>query len=142
MQNNKKVIVRVNDRGPFRHERVIDLSFAAAYKLGYVENGSATVEVEMVTAPPVSTNAASPQWASARKSVYLQLGAFSTEEKAHKLRLKVQENIEVPIPPVHVVLTGKLHRVTLGPYASDADAEIDSARLEQTLDMRSIKLVR
>jgi rare lipoprotein A len=42
------VVVRVNDRGPFLHDRVIDLSYAAAWKLGYIGSGSAQVEVESV----------------------------------------------------------------------------------------------
>ena len=76
------------------------------------------------------------------KGIYLQLGAFSNSVNAHKLRDKVQSNIEAPIPPVHVVLTDKLHRVTLGPYTNEAEAEIDSARLTETLGMMSVKLVR
>ncbi|MBI4989236.1 MAG: septal ring lytic transglycosylase RlpA family protein [Rhodocyclales bacterium] len=48
LANGKSVVVRVNDRGPFLHDRVIDLSYAAAWKLGYVGSGSAQVEVESV----------------------------------------------------------------------------------------------
>ncbi len=44
--NGRRVVVRINDRGPFLGERLIDLSYAAAFRLGYVEAGSATVEVE------------------------------------------------------------------------------------------------
>jgi len=47
--NGKSVIVRVNDRGPFHSARVIDLSYTAAWKLGYAAAGSATVEVEAIT---------------------------------------------------------------------------------------------
>jgi rare lipoprotein A len=46
--NGKSVIVRVTDRGPFLHDRIIDLSYAAAYRLGYVDNGSALVEVRSI----------------------------------------------------------------------------------------------
>jgi rare lipoprotein A len=46
--NGRSVIVRVNDRGPFKHSRIIDLSFAAAYKLGYANKGSTLVEVEAI----------------------------------------------------------------------------------------------
>lgn len=46
LDNGKSVIVRVNDRGPFYSDRVIDLSFAAAKKLGYAETGTARVKVE------------------------------------------------------------------------------------------------
>jgi len=46
--NGKSVVVRINDRGPFHAQRVIDLSYVAAYKLGYIQAGQATVEVESV----------------------------------------------------------------------------------------------
>lgn len=48
LANGKSVVVRVNDRGPFLHGRVIDLSYAAAWKLGYIAAGSAQVEVESI----------------------------------------------------------------------------------------------
>ena len=48
VQNGKSVIVRVNDRGPFLHNRVMDLSYAAALKLGYLSSGSGLIEVEML----------------------------------------------------------------------------------------------
>jgi len=65
LANNKSVIVRVNDRGPFLHGRIIDLSYTAAHKLRIIENGSAEVEVESLNAYDsaslsVSTNLASP----------------------------------------------------------------------------------
>ena len=46
--NGKSVVVRVTDRGPFLHDRIIDLSYAAAYRLGYVDNGSTLVEVRSI----------------------------------------------------------------------------------------------
>jgi rare lipoprotein A len=46
--NGKSVVVRINDRGPFKSERVIDLSYVAAYKLGYIQAGQARVEVEAI----------------------------------------------------------------------------------------------
>ena len=48
LENGRSVVVRVNDRGPFLHGRAIDLSYLAAHKLGYVRNGSAPVEVELL----------------------------------------------------------------------------------------------
>ena len=78
LANGRSVVVRVNDRGPFIGERIIDLSYAAAFKLGYVDAGSAQVEVESVlpgssataiaqpapaaepAAPPVATAGAAP----------------------------------------------------------------------------------
>ena len=48
IKNGKSVVVRINDRGPFRATRIIDLSYVAAYKLGYIQAGEATVEVESI----------------------------------------------------------------------------------------------
>jgi rare lipoprotein A len=48
LANGRTVVVRVNDRGPFHKERIIDLSYAAAYKLGYINAGSARVLVEQL----------------------------------------------------------------------------------------------
>ena len=137
LNNGKSVVVRVNDRGPFAKNRVIDLSYAAAHKLSYLGAGSTRVRVESIDLSQNDVNGI-----PLSSGLYLQLGAFTKEEKAHKLREKVQATIEAPIPPVHVVLTDKLHRVTLGPYQNEADAEIDIERLQQTLGMTSIKLVR
>jgi rare lipoprotein A len=55
LRNGRNVVVRINDRGPFSNKRLIDLSYTAAYKLGYVATGTADVEVELVMAgsPPV-----------------------------------------------------------------------------------------
>lgn len=50
LANNKSVIVRANDRGPFHQDRLIDLSYSAAYKLGYLEQGTAKVKIEAITA--------------------------------------------------------------------------------------------
>src|SRR3989338_7491216 len=101
--NKKSVVVRVNDRGPFLHERVIDLSYTAAHKLGIIGNGSAEVEVESLagntmTAPVAAVEqvtstplppadmppktAAAEQDAASNSNVYLQLGAFKSPEAA------------------------------------------------------------
>ncbi len=53
--NGKSVVVRINDRGPFLHDRIIDLSYAAAYKLGIVNDGSAEVEVESIATDAAQT---------------------------------------------------------------------------------------
>jgi len=108
VSNGKSVVVRVNDRGPFLHDRIIDLSYAAASKLGYVNQGSATVEVEAVmpeatgimaaraplssaslSAPPAPLPAIAPPARDPDlplriegNDVYLQLAAFSNLENA------------------------------------------------------------
>ena len=63
--NGKSVVVRVTDRGPFHADRIIDLSYAAAYRLGYVNNGSTLVELEAL----LPTESTSPLYADARSPV-------------------------------------------------------------------------
>ena len=60
LDNGKSVVVRVNDRGPFHKGRIIDLSYAAAVKLGYRERGTARVRVEALSADTAATAAAAP----------------------------------------------------------------------------------
>lgn len=55
--NGKSVVVRVNDRGPFHGDRVIDLSKGAAAQLGFVNNGKANVKIETLTAKPTPPRA-------------------------------------------------------------------------------------
>ena len=81
LDTQRSVVVRINDRGPFLAERLIDLSYAAAYKLGIVEIGQGGVRVEAIL-PDESARAASRVTGTAAAStpadaVYLQLGAFA-----------------------------------------------------------------
>ena len=59
LENGKRVVVRVNDRGPFHEDRVIDLSYAAAYRLGYADKGTAFLELEVLD--PMA-----PEWVAKR----------------------------------------------------------------------------
>lgn len=137
LASGKSIVVRINDRGPFSKNRLIDLSYTAAHKLDYLRAGSTRVRVERLDPAQFDVGGV-----PLSKGIYLQLGAFSNVENAQKLREQVQSTIVAPIPPVHVVLTDQLHRVTLGPYANEAEAEIDSTRLTEKLGMTSVKLTR
>jgi len=150
--NRKSVIVRINDRGPFLYGRIIDLSYAAAYKLGYVNLGSAQVEVEALlpesggvfaareraaAAPPLAS-VAQPASAAADSEVplrneggqlFLQLGAFSNLDNAENF-LAVMEfqlsgggNSGGEISHApRVRARDNLFRVELGPYPSRGEA--------------------
>ena len=86
LDNNRSIVVRVNDRGPFHGDRIVDLSYAAALKLGYADRGTARVELEAIIA-----NGSDSDRAGARTRIvnletgnraisgekYLQVGAFS-----------------------------------------------------------------
>jgi len=146
LQNGRQVIVKINDRGPFRPGRIIDLSYAAAVKLGIDKAGTAEVEV---TALPVGSGVASvvasptgevltttPPVAA---SVY-QAGAFAQLNNAINLRTRlVAAGIE-PVAIVAVQVNGlPFHRVQVGPVAVALRPQI-TARLRD-LGLFGINLV-
>jgi rare lipoprotein A len=136
LNTGKSVVVRINDRGPFHSNRVIDLSYTAAHKLGYVGTGSTRVRVESLDPAAYDT-----QGEALAGGLYLQLGAFSREENARALLDRVRGALELTGEQTRLVLTGALHRVQLGPYPDDASARNDKARVREQLDLNAV-LVR
>jgi len=132
--NGRSVVVRVNDRGPFLADRVIDLSYAAAWKLGYVEAGSARVEVESVL---LEQNAPAEA-----KETYLQLGAFSSQDGAESFRVRVYRELVWLTEAIQVVAGGTLFRLQLGPYQSQDDARAVADRIQSELSFRPLVVSR
>jgi len=126
--NGRSVVVRVNDRGPFHSGRVIDLSYTAALKLGYVEAGSAQVEVEAVL-----PGAAPVQPTAAPAGVFLQLGAFSAREAAENFRARIYQQLAWLNDGIEVQQGGSLFRLHLGPYAGAEEARGIAARIQAEL---------
>ena len=113
LSNNKHIIVKVNDRGPFAQNRIIDLSWAAATKLGFTQAGTALVRV---TALDVSNPA---PLAHPNPKLYLQLGAFHNRDNAthlqHRAQAILEQNVNIKTIPQ---LMGRLYRVQVGPIVS------------------------
>jgi rare lipoprotein A len=93
LSNNKTVVVRVNDRGPFVDNRIIDLSYSAALKLDMVRDGTSLVEIEVVGVdgpsgdrptrrPTTPRNSNPPATAKNTNKVFVQVGAFGSRENA------------------------------------------------------------
>lgn len=115
LDNGRSVVVRVNDRGPFHGDRLIDLSYGAAVKLGYMQNGTARVEVEVLNIAGVDDRRNAP----GTHYRFLQLGAFGTESSARQLQDQLQTFLQVPVFISEVDAGGKLlYRVRVGPVAS------------------------
>jgi len=136
LSNGKSVVVRINDRGPFHSSRVIDLSYTAAHKLGYLGSGSARVRVESLD--PAAYDA---QGEALKEGVYLQVGAFSRADNAQQLLDRLTRALELDASRTRVVLNGTRHRVQLGPYPGDDAANADRARVRERLDLNAV-LVR
>jgi rare lipoprotein A len=131
LQSGRHVIVKVNDRGPFVANRIIDLSYVAAVKLGVTAHGTALVEVKAidprcpadVTQTPVCT-AMSPHPCVPR--IYLQLGAFSVCDNAQRLANQIHSCVSYPVMITTSNRGGQtLYRVQIGPVPSvDCSDEI------------------
>ena len=149
LENGRSVIVRVNDRGPFVKERLIDLSYAAAKQLGYAARGTAHVRVQTLDMPAPKTadipamdapfkTAKQPHGlhtsASGRTTtaatvsplpgkMFIQLGAFSSKDNAIRLQNTLKANFPT-IRATEINLSGKtLYRVRMGPFEDTTNME-------------------
>lgn len=144
LQNAKSVVVRINDRGPFASGRMMDLSFAAAYRLGFADSGIAAVEVESIVlpapTPPLHAAAAAesiPVTAGA-SGIYLQLGAFSSQANAESFRDNIRKQLNWLDQPIRIQKRGKLFRLHLGPYAQRGEANAMAERIRAELDFKPL----
>ena len=138
--NGKRVVVKVNDRGPFVANRLIDLSFAAATALDMVGTGTTRVEVRAVAPPLDSARAPAPVVASApppqpqgaapAERMFLQVGAFAQQENAEKLAARLRASGFANPTLVTQPNDGRrLHRVWLGPVHDSVEYDALDARL-------------
>ncbi len=120
LANGREIVVRVNDRGPFHPDRLIDLSYAAAVKLGFVDKGTTKVRVESLAIAGVDDRRDSTYG----EYRYLQLGAFASTTAAEHLRETVAELVTVPVEITPVDVGGRrLSRVRVGPIADGKELQ-------------------
>jgi rare lipoprotein A len=164
LANQKSVVVRIIDRGPFLHERVIDLSYTAAHKLGIVNSGSAEVEVESlnpnvvitpiavsepvqstplesVTPPAVeAVPVIAPSEAVAApqtdNNIYLQLGAFKTQQNAEAYLAIMRNELSDTGKEFKLISKDGLVRVHIGPYANQVEARNNAENLAGKLGFK------
>lgn len=146
LANGRSVVVRINDRGPFHSDRIIDLSYAAAYKLGFASAGSARVEVEAI-GPEEAPVEKKPEQQEARqeadeKGVYLQMGAFSAKQNAEDLRTRVAAQLSWIGEGLRVLSVGNLWRLYAGPYASGDAARSVAQRIEAEINLKPLLVTR
>lgn len=142
LQNGRSVVVRVNDRGPFVGNRIIDLSYTAAAKLDMLRNGTAMVEVRSIdpSAPPLitastaspATPAAAPAAASASPALFVQAGAFSDPVNAQRLAEKLRGGRYGKIFVRDDQIAGRrMYRVRIGPVPDVAEFDRVVSALER-----------
>lgn len=136
LRNNKSVVVRVNDRGPFVDNRLIDLSFAAATKLDMVADGTSLVEVSAISFDrPTSQTETATVADTARidpaAAIFVQVGAFGEAENARR-RFAQLRNIGIDEAFVHRDGNAlrAIYRVRIGPIASVTEYDSIVERLQ------------
>lgn len=136
LQNGRSVVVRINDRGPFVGNRIIDLSYTAATKLGMLRNGTAMVEVR--TVGPVSPDAvttvaaaAGPAAPATPGALYIQAGAFADAANAERLAQKLRAGRYGSVFVRDDVIAGRrIYRVRIGPVPDVPEFDRVVAALE------------
>ena len=128
LDNGRSIIVRINDRGPFVENRIIDLTRSGAEQLGMIQTGTARVRVESVGAVPGLTPGTDPGTYDLKGNFYVQVGAFSNPDNARGLVAALKAR-GINARSYFAEQVG-FWRVQVGPYASVNSAETASARYE------------
>ncbi|PMJ92440.1 septal ring lytic transglycosylase RlpA family protein [Vibrio sp. 10N.261.55.A7] len=111
--NGKSTIVRVNDRGPFHEGRIIDLSYAAAYKLDVIKSGTANVDIEVIT----TERPDSAHKQSAFPSYIVQVASSKHLDRSQALANDLTQKLSVES---YVDTNKSMHRILLGPFTDYA----------------------
>ena len=124
LDNNQSAIVRVNDRGPFHQDRIIDLSYSAAHKIGMLQRGTARVKVELLKSPAMLAQQQqvipmqrAPELSTSSRlarQCYIQLFAISDNNRARQLQQQIASQWSVP---TEIRSGNGLHRLLIGPTA-------------------------
>ena len=150
LRNGRKVVVRINDRGPFVGDRIIDLSYTAAAKLDMLLAGTAPVEVRVISvrggagsaappssvptpvAPPVTVVNAPAAKMPGSQAMFIQAGVFSDHENARR-RVEVLLAAGIELASLDEIPRNErpLHRVRVGPFASVEEFDFNMKRLRE-----------
>jgi rare lipoprotein A len=146
LDNGRKIEVRVNDRGPFHDDRIIDLSFAAAKALGFSTQGTAPVVVEALDAINYPEKALKQKQAGPK--IYLQAGAFQSKVSARNLKRDIEANLMLQrLKAVVRVLESEfekdstLHKVWIGPIQTSKNEAAVTRILVQMGLAKPVKVV-
>lgn len=162
LRNGKQVIVRINDRGPFHASRIIDLSYTAALKLGYVQTGSAELEVERILPDEIArmqeekrrkgvlakaaespdpmvrlASGSAPPVAAEAGGFFLQFGAYAQAHNADAMRIRLLAGWPQDLPEPVIVQTGGLYRLHSGPFLSRDTAKTAADVLKEVSQIQT-----
>ena len=159
LDSGKQIVVKVNDRGPFLHDRIIDLSYAAAHKLGIAAKGTGQVKIEALDPSSnmdtyVDTHTYESQsgiagseaddGSDSSRLYFIQVGAFSDKINVLSMRDKLR-NLGYTVYPDSVdaqFIGNPPFKVKVGPYNSSIAARTALGLLELQLDQSNLLLVK
>lgn len=155
IKSGKSIVVRVNDRGPFLSDRIIDLSYTAAHKLDILSGGSGIVEVESIlpganvaitqtkkipsTSAPISAPA--PVTLASVEAIYLQLGAFGNANNAHNFLTHMQSELSWLGKNLGIAEQGGLFKIHAGPFSNLILAQQAANEITQQLAIKPMLLL-
>lgn len=137
LQNGKSVVVRVNDRGPFHAGRIVDLSYAAAQRIGIHKVGTGQVEVEIALPndaapiPRLDQQSSGHIEAALPPGTYLQVGAFGTLNSAQEFANGLRAQLTIPVVLASSTSPKEIHRVRIGPFKDAASLQHARDQLAQ-----------
>ena len=135
LTNNKSTIVRVNDRGPFYQDRIIDLSYAAAYKIGVYDTGTAKVKLEVVFPDSVSKAQPKPVAKAETQQFHVKISGIETIEHAEE----VGKGLSIMLNQGYSsVQSGSDIALLFGPFDDQVSAETFSNQLSDVNYNKSI----
>ena len=144
LRNGRQVVVKVNDRGPFVANRIIDLSYAAARRLGMIGTGTAIVELQAVDPGRPASNPPPPRaetQGAPRPRLYLQVGAFAQHDNARHLATALKDLGFGPVVVSRLPRADKqtLYAVRLGPLV-DVSALDAAARKMRSVGIHGFRV--
>ena len=152
LENNQSIVIRINDRGPFHSDRIIDVSYVAALKLGFADQGTTQVEVQSLTAEPnlelVEFDSRDQNLSENQRKVpdrpilplggvFLQVGAFLERTGAELLREKIQPLTSLSI---EVLQHKTLFKVKIGPIRNSNRLQMLQKRIDEKFGIASFIL--
>ncbi len=151
LENGKSIIVRLNDRGPFLSDRLIDLSYTAAYKLGILGGGSGHVEIEsilprddstqMAISKPSTTATTITDMNAEANMIYLQLGAFGSPDNAHNFLTQIRKKLPGLNDAVSIKKNNGLYKIHAGPYSDQILAKQAANMITQHLTVTPLLVI-
>jgi len=140
LENGKQVIVRVNDRGPFVKNRLIDLSYSAAVALGFSSTGTTRVRVQALSGNPDTFAVDSARERHMRDApvVYIQAGAFTLQSNALKLKARLQSRFPGARIETSFMDHRQWFRVRIGPVQDTSEIERTLLSLQNDMQLQPI----